>query len=126
MARAIKDGWLESRINAARYRNQDQIDKGARTLVGVNRFSIPDDEEIPVKVHKLRADEWGAARSDYLRAYRARRDDSAWRAAIASLEKTWRDGGNMVPAIMAALRSHATMGEIHEAMRRAQGVARRR
>jgi methylmalonyl-CoA mutase N-terminal domain/subunit len=122
MARAIKEGWLESQINAARYRNQDRIDNHQRTLVGVNRFTIPREQEIPVKVHKLRADEWGAARADYLRNYRANRDGPRWAEAMSLLELAWRAGENMVPLIMNALRKSATMGEIHEAMRRAQGV----
>jgi methylmalonyl-CoA mutase N-terminal domain/subunit len=122
MARAIKEGWLESQINAARYRNQDRIDNHQRTLVGVNRFTIPREQEIPVKVHKLRADEWGAARADYLRNYRANRDGPRWAEAMSRLELAWRAGENMVPLIMNALRKGATMGEIHEGMRRAQGV----
>ncbi len=122
MARAIKEGWLESQINTARYRNQDRIDNHQRTLVGVNRFTIPREQEIPVKVHKLRADEWGAARADYLRSYRANRDGPRWAEAMSRLELAWRAGENMVPLIMNALRKSATMGEIHEAMRRAQGV----
>ena len=125
MARAIREGWLESQINTARYRNQDQIDNNERTLVGVNRFTIPREQEIPVKVHKLRADEWGAARTEYLRNYRASRDEPRWSDAVTRLEQAWRSGQNMVPAIMDALRSRATMGEINEAMRRAQGVPRR-
>jgi methylmalonyl-CoA mutase, N-terminal domain len=125
MAHAIREGWLESQINMARYRNQDQIDNNERTLVGVNRFTIPREQEIPVKVHKLRADEWGAARTEYLRNYRASRDEPRWSDAVIRLEQAWRSGQNMVPAIMHALRNRATMGEINEAMRRAQGVPRR-
>lgn len=125
MARAIKEGWLESQINTARYRNQDRIDNHQRTLVGVNRFTIPREQEIPVKVHKLRADEWGAARAEYLRNYRASRDRARWAEAMSRLELAWRAGENMVPQIMNALRKSATMGEIHEAMRRAQGVRQR-
>ena len=125
MAHAIREGWLESQINMARYRNQDQIDNNERTLVGVNRFTIPREQEIPVKVHKLRADEWGAARTEYLRNYRASREEPRWSDAVTRLEQAWRSGQNMVPAIMHALRNRATMGEINEAMRRAQGVPRR-
>lgn len=121
MARAIRDGWLEAQINAARYRNQEQIDAGQRTVVGVNRFTIAPAEEMPVKVHKLRADEWGARRADYLHRYRAARHAGRWGEALSQLERAWKDGDNMVPAIMNALRNKATLGEIHEAMRRAQG-----
>jgi methylmalonyl-CoA mutase N-terminal domain/subunit len=121
MAQAIRSGWLEEQINAARYRNQRDLDSGRRTLVGVNRFTIPPEEEIPVRVHKIRADEWGGRRAEYLKRYRAGRDADRWNAGITELERAWRAGENMVPAIMNALRNRATMGEIHQAMRRAEG-----
>jgi methylmalonyl-CoA mutase N-terminal domain/subunit len=67
----------------------------------------------------------GAARTEYLRNYRASRDEPRWSDAVTRLDQAWRSGQNMVPAIMDALRNRATMGEINEAMRRAQGVPRR-
>lgn len=121
MAQAIRTGWLETRINASRYRNQQQIDSGRRPLVGVNRFTIPPEEERPIKVHRIKADEWGAKRGEYLKRFRATRDAVAWGEAIAHVEQAWKDGANMVPVLMNALRKKATMGELNEAMRRAQG-----
>jgi len=41
MVQAVKDGWLETQINIARYRNQDDLDTGKRTLIGVNKYAIP-------------------------------------------------------------------------------------
>jgi methylmalonyl-CoA mutase N-terminal domain/subunit len=120
MAAAAKQGWLEGQINQARFRNQQEIDSGRRPLVAVNRYTIPKEEERPVHVHKIRADEWGERRATYLREYRAKRDATRWAESLAQLEQTWRSRSNMVPAIMNALRSKATMGEIHQAMRRAQ------
>jgi methylmalonyl-CoA mutase N-terminal domain/subunit len=88
--------------------------------VGVNRFTIPPQEEKPVKVHKIKADEWGERRTDYLRQYRLDRDRQKWNDALSRLDSAWKNNENMVPVIMHALQSKATMGEIHEAMRRAQ------
>jgi methylmalonyl-CoA mutase N-terminal domain/subunit len=121
MAKAVRDGWLEQQINVARWRNQQELDTGRRTLVGVNRFTIAPGEERPVHVHKIRADEWGARRAAYLKDYRAQRDGDRWNAAVAKLEDGWKSGANMVPLVMNALRNKATMGEIHAALRRASG-----
>ncbi|MEZ5501029.1 MAG: acyl-CoA mutase large subunit family protein [Steroidobacteraceae bacterium] len=123
MSAAVREGWLEGQINQARYRNQESIDSGRRPLVAVNRFTIPAQEERPVEVHKIRADEWGARRGEYLRRYRIQRDATRWGEALAQLESAWQRRENMVPVIMNALRNKATMGEIHEAMRRAQKTA---
>ncbi len=123
MAAAIQNGWLEEQINTARYRNQKQLDTGEKTLVGVNRFTIPQEEERPVQVHKIRADEWGERRADYLADYRRNRDAQKWNDALAQIDSAWKAGDNMVPVIMNALKNQATMGEIHEAMRQAQNFS---
>ena len=120
MARAIQDGWLEQQINAARYRNQRDLDSGRKALVGVNRYTIPKQQERLLEVHKPRADEWGASRRQYLSAFRSNRNGQTWRAALERLESAWTAGENMVPVIMNALRHNATMGEIHETLRQAQ------
>ena len=120
MVQAVKDGWLETQINIARYRNQDDLDTGKRTLIGVNKYAIPAAEETPVKVHKIQADYWGENRKEYLKKYRAERDSQKWNDAMARIEQAWKEGENMVPVIMNALKNKVTMGEIHEAMRQAQ------
>lgn len=120
MFTAIRQGWLGEEINRARYAYQAAVDSGERPLVGVNCFQIPQDEEIPIKVHKIRADEWGARRAEYLRNWRARRDHGRWAEAMTQIEAAWKGGGNMVPVLMRAVQAGATMGECHEAMRQAQ------
>jgi methylmalonyl-CoA mutase, N-terminal domain len=121
MTQAVKNGWLESEINHARFHYQQALDTGQRPLVAVNCYTIPKREEKPVNVHKIRADEWGARRAEYLKGFRAKRDARAWSDALSQVEKTYQSDQNMVPVIMHALRAKATMGEIHEAMRRAHG-----
>jgi len=120
MIACIREHWLESQINDERIRNQNDLDTGRRTLVGVNRFQIPRGEEIPLKIHKIQAEQWGARRADYLREYRATRDQGRWAEAMARLEAGWKNGENMVPLLMNALQNKVTMGECHEAMRNAQ------
>lgn len=120
MAELIKENWLEGEINSQRVRNQKDLDSGRRNLVGVNRFRIPPEEERPIAIHRIQADVWGARRGEYLREYRSSRDEGKWAEAMAQLERGWTEGKNMVPLIMNALENKVTMGECHEAMRKAQ------
>lgn len=120
MSKVIQEGWLEEQINAARYKNQRDIDSGRKSLVGVNCYTIPPEDDTKVKVHKIKADEWGDKRSDYLKQYRAERDKQKWNDAMSQVDTAWKNKENMVPVIMNALRNKATMGEIHESMRQAQ------
>ena len=120
MAKAVQEGWLEEQINAARYKNQRDIDSGRKSLVGVNCYKVAAEDDTPVKVHKIKADEWGDRRTAYLKKYRDERDTQKWNDALSQINGAWLNNDNMVPVIMNALKSKATMGEIHEAMRQAQ------
>ena len=114
---AVRTGWLEEEIAAARVKNQEEIETGARTLVSVNRFTGDDDPSITI--HLIRSDEWGEKRAAYLRDFRARRNQAETDKALARVRAGMQTDTNMIPVIMDALRANATMGEIHQAMRQA-------
>jgi len=126
LTECVRTGWLETEINEARYKNQRDLDQNRRPLIGVNRYRIPPEEEIPIKIHKIKASEWGERRGDYLRRYREERDPVAWAEAMTRIENAWKDGANMVPVLMDALKHKVTMGECHDAMRAAQGFSFRK
>jgi methylmalonyl-CoA mutase N-terminal domain/subunit len=52
-----------------------------------------------------------------LQALRARRDATKWQASLKSLEERARSGGNLMPAILEAVESWATVGEIAGTLR---------
>ena len=52
-----------------------------------------------------------------VRALRASRDAAAWRHALDAVSKAARDGGNLVPPIIAGVEAKATVGEISDALR---------
>src|SRR3990172_3345533 len=54
-------------------------------------------------------------------AVRAGRSEQVWRSALAEVERTARDGVNLVPPIIAACEARATLGEIADALRRVFG-----
>jgi methylmalonyl-CoA mutase N-terminal domain/subunit len=54
---------------------------------------------------------------DRVRALRASRDQPRWKAALAGVEHAARSSDNLVPAIIAAVEAHATVGEIADTMR---------
>jgi methylmalonyl-CoA mutase N-terminal domain/subunit len=119
MIEAVRSGWLEGEISAARVDGMRALERGDKVVVGVNAFRAQEEPEIDI--HAIRADEWGAARADYLREYRASRDQAAADAALARVRAEMAGTANMIPVIMDALRARATMGEIHRAMRAAHG-----
>ncbi len=115
MARAIEAGIPKMRIEEAAARTQARIDSGQRTVVGVNRFRSDLESEVDI----LRVDnaEVRAAQLAKLERLRAERDADAVRRSLAGLRDVAASGiGNLLEASIEAARSHATVGEISEAM----------
>ena len=56
-----------------------------------------------------------------LRAFRAKRDPEKAAAAMRKIEEAARNGENLMPVIVEAVESNATVGEICDAMRKVFG-----
>jgi len=118
MLRAIERGYVQQEIQNAAYEYQRAVDSGDAVVVGVNRFELEKEQPIPIQ----RIDEALEAKQvERVRALRARRDTGAWRAALRGVEEAARSGANLMPRILAAVESQATVGEISDAMRRVFG-----
>jgi methylmalonyl-CoA mutase, N-terminal domain len=118
MLRAIERGWVQQEIQSAAYDYQRAIDSGQATVVGVNRFTR--DEEPPIPIQRI--DENLEHRQvERVRALRLRRDPISWQSALNQVKDHARSGQNLMPAILSAVESNATVGEIAAAMREVFG-----
>ncbi len=117
MLRAIERGYVQQEIQNAAYEFQQAVDGLEAVVVGVNRFTVEEDSSVPLQ----RIDE-GLERKQIgrLRALRAKRD-TAWKQAIVQVEDAARSGNNLMPHIIHAVESYATVGEISDALRRVFG-----
>ena len=87
---------------------------GDAVVVGVNRFTAESEVEIPIQ----RIDEdLERKQVERVRALRQRRYAARHAASIAKVVEHARSGENLVPAILEAVESLATVGEIASAMR---------
>jgi methylmalonyl-CoA mutase N-terminal domain/subunit len=114
MLRAIERGYVQQEIQNAAYEYQRAVDSGDAVVVGVNRFEL--EEEKPIPIHRI-DEALEAKQVERVRALRARRDTGAWRAALRGVEEAARSGANLMPRILEAVESQATVGEISDAMR---------
>jgi methylmalonyl-CoA mutase N-terminal domain/subunit len=118
MLRAIEQGWVQQEIQNAAYDYQRAVDSGVATVVGVNRFTREDEPGIPIQ----RIDEELERKQiERLQALRLRRDNLRWQSAIDRVKEHARSGKNLMPAILEAVESCATVGEIAAAMREVFG-----
>jgi methylmalonyl-CoA mutase N-terminal domain/subunit len=107
----IKDGSLEQAIADSAYRHQQMIDAGELPVVGVNCF-VEDDgakQEIPVFTV---GPEIRDRQLERLASVRKRRDEAAVSRTLRELEAAARGSDNLMPAVLAAVRGYATVGEI--------------
>jgi methylmalonyl-CoA mutase N-terminal domain/subunit len=112
--RGIEDGWFMSEIADAAFQYQTALEKGDKRVVGVNVLteSISSELEIMRVSHDVERDQ-----VTDLAARRAGRDEPAVQAALADMVEVSRTSDNIVPAMLAAARVEATLGEICDALR---------
>ena len=118
MLRAIERGWVQQEIQNAAYDYQRAVDTGDATVVGVNRFTVENDPPIPT-LHMDEALE--RKQVERVRALRARRDAGPWQASLDRIRDGARSGANLMPAILDAVESFATVGEIATTLREVFG-----
>ena len=118
---AIEHGFQQRRIQEAAYRTQQEVERGDRVVVGVNRFR----DEGGVAPALQRIDPDGERRQvESLRRIRERRDPVAWAAALDRLAAAAAGDENLMPALIDAVRAYATVGEISDRLRVAWGQHR--
>ena len=114
MLPAIEGGFVQQEIQNAAYEFQRAVDTGDAIIVGVNRFAREDEPGIPLQHIDERLERKQVER---VRALRTRRDPVRWQAAIQGVTDTARSGANLMPAILEAVESSATVGEISGTLR---------
>ena len=114
MVSAIEKGFPQREIQNAAYAYQKAVEKGEQVVVGVNRFTVTGEP----KPDLLRVDEaLGAQRRTQIAAVRAGRDQAAVDTRLAALRDAAAGTENLMPHILAAVKTEATVGEICDTLR---------
>ncbi|MFM7174425.1 MAG: methylmalonyl-CoA mutase, partial [Caldilinea sp.] len=112
---AVEEGYIQREIQDAAYRTQRAVEKGSEVVVGVNRFQTgeqPHGELLRVD-ESVRQEQCAA-----LAALRSERAPQAVQSALASLAQAAQDPqAPLMALIVAAVESHATLGEICDTLR---------
>ena len=116
---AIEKGYIQKEIQDSAYKWQMDVESGARVIVGVNKFQV--EEEAPKNLLRVDASV-GEKQKAKVEAMKAKRDNAAVQAALADLKKACVDEHeNLMPHILAAVKTYATLGEICGVMREVFG-----
>lgn len=111
----IESGWIKQQVSAAAYDWRQEVESGARTMVGVNKYVTDEPEQFAV----FQPDPEAARLAiEDLERHRRERDDVACTAALATLRRAAervRDGhdvGSVMENLVAAADADATLGEM--------------
>jgi methylmalonyl-CoA mutase N-terminal domain/subunit len=118
---AIEQSFFQREIAEAAFRQQSEVESGRRVIVGVNSYALAD--ERPPEL--LRVDPaLEGQQVARVQAVRARRDAAAVEGALARIREAADGEQNLMPALVEAARSYATVGEMCDVLRAAWGTWR--
>ena len=113
---AIEKGYIQKEIQDSAYAWQMDVESGARVIVGVNKYQ-KENEEPPKDLLKVDASV-GEKQKKKLAEVKAKRDNAAVKSALEALKNACEDEKeNLMPHILTAVKTYATLGEICGVMR---------
>ena len=121
MVRAIELGYPQREIAEAAYVYQQQIDRGEKTVVGVNRYQVPEERPLELLRVPLEVEE---RQGERVRRVKRERDGARARAALARVRAAATSGENLMPPVVDAVKALCTVGEIADVYRDVFGVYR--
>jgi len=116
--KAIKQDYMQQEIAASAYQYQNEVESGERVLVGVNRFT--DEKEIPIRAFRV-DDSIRKQQISKLGLLKSKRDSEAVSTALGRLGNAAKGPENLMPYILTAVESYATLGEIADELRKVFG-----
>ncbi|MEP6921518.1 MAG: methylmalonyl-CoA mutase family protein [bacterium] len=119
MVEAIEQGFPQREIQDSAYQYQKAVERGEQVIVGVNKYEMQEQSQIPTLVidESVRGHQ-----VERLEKTRAKRDAGAVAIALEKLKHAAQNQENTMPATIAAVRAYASLGEICAALRDVYGV----
>ncbi|MGC8558199.1 MAG: acyl-CoA mutase large subunit family protein [Nitrososphaeria archaeon] len=120
VVKGIRNGFFQREIAQSSYKYQEDVEEKRRIIVGVNAYSDSKLTEIPILKVSERYERRQIKR---LAEYRKNRDNQNVSEKLNRIQKVSMDE-NLMPYIIDAARSGATLGEIIQALKEVWGEYR--
>ena len=115
----IESGYLQKEISDASSDYQKKIDSKDRIVVGMTEF-IKENEEIEIPILEIRK-EVEDEQNQRLNKVRAHRNQDLVKESLQKIQECCKADVNVMPAIIEAVESYATLGEIVDCMKEVFG-----
>jgi len=119
--RAIDTGYPQHEIADAAYRYQLMDDRGRKVVVGVNKYVMTDEK--PVEYLKL-DEAMEREQIESVRARKASRDTAKVERWLKQLAEACRNGHNVMPVLVDAVKDYVSLGEVSDVYRQVFGLYR--
>ena len=119
MAKAVAAGWPKTMIEEASAARAARADRGKDVVVGVNKYTLPAQDEIGVL--DIDNEAVRTAQVARLAHVRQQRDEGVTRAALDALRQAAEGDGNLLAHAVDCARARATLGEISMALEQVFG-----
>lgn len=112
--RGIEDGWFTGKIADSAFIYQQQLEKDAKRIVGINTLTNSGGDELEILriSHEVEREQKAV-----LGRRKAERDERGVKEALDQMARVARTDTNIVPAMLEAALAEATLGEICGALR---------
>lgn len=117
--KAIEQNYFQTEIADSAYKYQKAIDGKEKIIVGVNEFTLQETHTEGL----LKVDE--SIREEQIRnlhAVKSHRNSAEVSSALSGLKAAASTSGNLIPHILRAVESYASVGEISDTLRGVWGV----
>jgi methylmalonyl-CoA mutase N-terminal domain/subunit len=111
---SIEAGFMQREIANSSYNHQKAVDSGEQIVVGLNDFKEEEETEVEIFAIDPTTEKRQVERLDKLRA---ERDGGAVKEVLERVRQTAETDENVMPVLIEAVKAHATVGEISDALR---------
>ena len=123
MINAIEEGYVQTEIQKAAYQFHQELERKERIVVGVNKFV--DENDNPGELLKLNK-KIQSNQIEFLNKVRAQRNGEEVNQKISALKEAADTDANLIPFIINAVKSYASIGEICNTLRQVFGEYKER
>ena len=122
MVKAVENGYPQAEIANSAYHFQRQLEKKEKIMVGVNRYKSEEKKRAFDTLYLDRSVE--KRQADKLKALKARRNSALVTKNLAQVKSDAEKGVNLMPSIIEAVKSYATLQEVCDTLRGVYGEYR--
>lgn len=116
---AIKQGWQQQEIHNSAYKHLNDVESGERKIVGVNFGEMEEFNQVSA----MRVDaKLGDMQTGKLKEWRDKRDNILVDKTLDRLSNSAKDGDNLFPIVIDAVRNKCTLGEIMNCLKDEYGT----